>query len=905
MQEVSIMRWPAKILHWVCALFLRNRLDQELDDELRFHLEQQIAEEIAAGMTPEGARTAALRKMGGVEQFKEECRDSRGVRLIQDLIQDARYGLRMIARAPVLSVVIVAILAVGIGAGTAIYSLIDACLLHSNTYPVVDRWEVVHAYSPQQKMFINYLSVPEILEVKRLDDVFEAVGAIRGDSFNLTGGEYPERILATRVSANGISMTRVAPILGRSFTDAEGRPGGAPVVVISSELWQRRFASDPNILGQVIRLDGVAYTVIGVMPAHYNLWGGELWIPLQMNPADSNRSDRRNWIVAVLRKGVTEERANARLAVLAKQLEQQSGATMPEYRGWDLRVWNIHEAVIGGVKPALLVLAFAVGLLLLISCSNVAVLLLAQSTARMREIAVRLALGAGRRRILRQMLTESLVLSFTGGALGVCSAYGCLPVLVRLIPEEWLPTAAELVRINTAALAVTAGMAIAMGALFGIIPAWQASRLNLVASLKEGGSKIGGDRAGRSARNLMVVAEIALSLVVVAGAALMVQSYRHLEGIDLGFRPDHLLRFSISLPETKYPRAEQIAEFCNRALHSIASVPGVESAAVASGQPMIDRTEDLTSRAFSVEGRAAQDARGAETANFRIVSPGYFLTMGIRLLQGRMFSEQDGRGAPRSVVISDAMARLYWPKGDAIGHRIGLGPQYGRRDAYTGAATSDAQLEIVGVVSDVRQTRVLEAPQRPEFYLPLDQQESAPRIMAAVVRTTSDPAQLTPAVRKAVASVDAEQPIYDESTMDEVVADSFGPKRLTLFLLAFLGSIALVLSSVGLYALVSYSVSHRRHEIGIRLAIGAQPGDIRRLVLLQGVRLAGLGVAVGLAGAFAATRLMRDVVYGVSASDPFTLLCVAATLFGAALLACYIPSCSAVRVDPIIALRHD
>ena len=905
MEQSTLLRWPSKILQRLRSLFLRSRVDRELDDELRFHLEQQIAEDTAAGMTPEEARSAALRKLGGVEQLKEECRDSRGVRLIQDFVQDVRYGLRMIARAPVLSLVIVAILAIGIGSGTAIYSLIDACLLHSNTYPVVERWDVVHAYSPKQKMFINYLSVPEILEVKSLTDVFEAVGAVHGDSFNLTGGEYPERILGTQVSANAISMTRVAPILGRSFTEAEDRPGGPPVVVISAELWKRRFSADPNILGQVVRLDGVAYTVIGVMPVHFNLWGGELWIPLRLNPADTNRSDRRNWIVTVLRKGVTEEAANARLAVLARQLEQQYGTAMPEYRGWDLRVWNINEAVIGGVKPALLVLAFVVSLLLLIMCGNVAVLLLARGTARMREVAVRLALGAGPRRILRQMLTESLVLSVTGGALGVCAACGCLPVLVRLIPEEWLPTAPELVRINPAVLAVAAGIAIAMGALFGIVPAWQASRQNLVASLKEGGSKIGGDRAGRSARNLMAVAEIALSLVVLAGAALMVESYRRLEGIDLGFRPDHLLRFSISLPETKYPRPEQIAEFCDRALDSIASLPGVESAAVTSGQPMIDRTEDLTSWEFTIEGRPAQDARGDESANFRTVSPSYFRTMAIRLLQGRMFSVQDGRNAPRTVVISDTMARLYWPKGDAVGHRISLGQQFGRRDAYTGAATHDTPLEIVGVVSDVRQTRLLEAPVRPEFYLPLDQQESAPRIMAVIVRSTSDPTQLTPAIRKAIASVDTEQPIYDVSTMDEVVADSFGPKRLTLFLLVFLGSTALLLSSAGLYALVAYSVSHRRHEIGIRLAVGAQPSHIRRLVLLQGVRLAALGVAAGLGATLAAARLMQGILYGVSAYDPLTLVCVAGALIASALLACYFPARSAVRVDPMAVLRSE
>ena len=905
MRQAAYLRWPAKILLRLRSLFHRDRVDQELDEELRFHLDREIAEEIAAGMAPEDARAAALRKIGGVEQVKEECRDSRGVRLLQDLVEDVRYGLRIFARAPLLTVVIVFILAIGIGAGTAIYSLIDACLLHSHIYPVVDRWDVVHAYSPAQKMFINYLSVPEIQEVKKLGDVFEAVGAIHGDSFNLTGGEYPEHVLGTYVTANAITMTQVAPILGRTFTEEEERPGGPPVAVLSHELWKRRYGSDPNILGQAIRANGVAYSVIGVMPARFNLWGGEFWIPLQMNPSDTNRSDRRNWIITVLHKGVSEKAANARLAVLAKRLEQQYGATMPEYRGWDLRVWIVVEAVIGSVKPALLVLGFAVAMLILISCANVAVLLLARSTARMREIAVRLALGARPGRILRQLLTESLVVSLGGGVLGVAAAYACLPALVHAIPETYLPTAPELVRINLAALGVAAGIAVAMGILFGIVPGWQASRLDLIDTLKEGSNKITSDRSGRSARNLMVVAEIALSLVVLAAAALMVQSYKRLEGIRLGFRPDHLLSFSVTLPETKYPGAAQVTQFFERALDSIAAVPGVESAAAVSGRPMIDRTADLTSQAFTIEGRPGENARGAESADFRIVSAGFFRTMGMALLQGRMFTAQDGRGAPRSVVISEMMARTYWPRGDAVGHRIHLGQQYGRRDGYTAAATSDTPLEIVGVVSDVRQTRILEDPLRPEIYLPLDQQENAPRIMAMMVRTTSDPAQLTSAIRKAVAAVDSEQPIYDVSTMDEIVADSFGAKRLALVLLVILGSIALVLSSVGLYALMAYSVSHRRHEIGVRVTLGAQANDIRRLILLQGVRLAGLGVAVGLAGALLTRGLMQSVLYGVSANDPLTLLGISSLLVGSALLACYIPARNAMRTDPMIALHQE
>jgi putative ABC transport system permease protein len=887
------------------AIFGNKRRDAELETELQSHIALLTEENLRKGMSLEEARHAAYREFGGIEQTKELYRDQRSLPLLPSVAQDVRYGLRLLAKTPGLFVVIIAILAVGIGSSTAIYSLIDACLLRSNTYPVVDRWEVVRAYSQRQKSFINYLSTPEILEVKQLTDVFEAVGAIHGDRFNLSRGEFPERIAGTFVTANAITMTQVAPFLGRTFREDEDRPGAAPVAVLSYELWQRRFSADPNVIGQTIRLNDVAHTIIGVMPAHYGLWSGEVWVPLQLDPANQDRSDRRNWIVAVLKKGITEKQAEARLKTLMAQMQTRFGTKVPEYADWNLTVWNINEAVIGGVKPALLLLAGAVGLLVLVACANVAILLMSLSTSRMREVGIRIALGAGSRRIIRQMLTESVLLSLIAGVIGVCIAIGTLPLLVHMIPSEWLPTTPDQVHVNFTALSVACSVAALMGILFGMAPALQLLRQNFAESLKEGSAKISGDRQGRFTRNIFVAAEIALSLVILTGSALMLQSYRRLEHIELGFHPDHLLTFEMSLDPQKYSREDQIRGFFQRALQDMESLPGVESAATVSGLPMGDRSVDLASRDFTIEGRPTEDAHASESANFRIVSPDYFQTMGVRVLQGRGFSAQDDPSAPRSVIINEAMAQQYWPAGDALGHRILPGREYGRREDYANVAPDNRPLTVIGVVSNVKQTRVIEAPVMPEFYLPLGQQTNPPRGVSILVRSKRNPADLTAVVRGAIRTIDPQQPISVANTMDQVVADSFGPKRLTLFLLAFLAGVVLVLATVGLYAALAYSVSQRRHEIGIRMALGADRSAIGRMIVSSGASLAVSGVVIGLAASLALTRLMQGMLYGISATDPATLAGAAVALASLALLASYIPARRATRVDPLVALRHE
>jgi putative ABC transport system permease protein len=878
---------------------------RELDTELSEHLQLLTEENIRRGMSIADARAAAHREFGGVEQTKEKYREQSGWLAISVLWRDVRYGFRLLTKTPALSAVIILILAVGIGAGTAIYSLIDACLLRSNTYPVVDRWDVVRAYLPSQKIYANYLSTPEILDVKQLTDVFEDVGAVHGDGFTLSVGEFPERIGGTHVSANAITMTQVAPILGRTFRPEEDRPGGPLVAMLSYELWHRKFSEDPNILGKPIRLNDVTYSVVGVMPPHFDFWGGQVWIPLQLDLADQNRSDRRNWIVAVLRKDVSEKQADARLRALSQQLAERYGTAMPEYRDWTLAVWNINEAVIGGVRPALLILAGAVAFLVLIASANVAILLMARSTARLREIAVRMALGARPRQIIRQLLTESLLIAIVAAVIGVCIAMATLPLLVHMIPSEWMTTAPELVRVNIRALAVACGIAAVVGVLFGLAPALQLARQDFVESLKEGGSKIGGDRRGRSARSGLVVAEIAMSLVVLAACALMLQSYKRLQGIDLGFRPDHMLSFETALPDARYVRRDQITGFFERAVAGIQSLPHIDTAAVVSGRPMVDRTVDLASRDFSIEGRPTEDAHANENANYRIVTPGYFRTMGMRLLQGRELSERDGPNAPLAVVINESMVRTYWHNGDALGKRIRLGRVYGRREMYASADAPEVVLTIVGIVADVKQTRVIEQEARPEIYLPLAQQTDPPRTMAFVVRSEIDPTQLLASIRATLATIDPQQPVFDVSTMDQVVVDAFGPKRLTLFLLAFLAGVVLVLSSVGLYAALAYSVGQRRHEIGIRVALGADGRDISRMVVSHGARLALLGVAIGLASSLLLTRLMRGLLYGVSAGDPLTLVGTAVLLTAVALVACFVPARRATQIDPLVALRHE
>ena len=816
------------------------------------------------------------------------------------LLSEIRLAARSLGRSPGLSLVVLLVMTIGVGAATALFSLVEACLWKSMTYPVVDRWDAVRGRLPASNANVFLFSTAELSDFARLTEVFEHVGAVNSIPVALTDGEFPERIGCARLTANVIPMLGIPPALGRAFRADEDTPGAPPVAVLSYELWQSRYSGSRDILGQPIRLSGVEHTVIGVMPPHYELWGAGVWVPLRLDPADRDRANRRLWVVATRKPGVTQQQANARLTALAKSFERDYGRTNPEYRGLELKVWNVYEAVIGGIRPALLVLLGAVALLLLVSCANVANLLLVRASARQREIGIRMALGASRWRIARQMLAESLLLSGAGGLAGLLLAVCCLPLLVRLIPVPWLTTEPELIRVDPAAALVAMSLTLGTGLLFGFAPAWQASRTRWTEGLKTG-RRTAGDRGGQAARSTLVVAEVALTMVVLAAAGLMIVSYRRLEGVDLGFRPDHLASFEINLPEPRYPRGEQAQVFYDTLLKNLATVPGVDGAAAVSGRPMADRTVDLSAQDFTIEGRPPVER--APNANFRLVSPDYFRVMGVPVRSGRTFGDGDALDSPRVIVINETMARTFWPEGSAIGQRIHLGAQYQIRNARENTGPDTAT--VVGIVADVKQIRVIDAPVRPEFYVPLSQRPGQIRLMAIMVRSSRELTELAAPLRRAVASVDPGQPIHDLQGMDRIVADAFGPKRLTMFLLAFFASVTITLSALGLYALIAYAVAQRTHEIGVRMTVGATPRDIRTLVLGQGARLTGCGIVFGLAAALGATRLMASLLYGVSPTDPLLMAGVTVVLSAVGLLAADVPSRRAARIQPMDALRTE
>jgi putative ABC transport system permease protein len=882
----------------------RARRDDELRHELEAHLALLEDEYRRDGLTEQAARERARRTFGNVTLARERSEDTWTFGAADSIVKDLRYAARMIRRAPGISLVVVSIVAIGIAASTALYSLVDACVLHNNTYPVVDRWVIVHARSADQRTFSNFSSVPEIEDVSRLTDVFEAVGAIIGSGFTTTNGEFPEHVDATRVTANGIRMTGVPPLLGRSFTDEEDRPGGPAVAVLSYEFWKRQYSEDRSVLGRTITLDGRPYTIIGVMPPHYGLWGGELWVPMQLDRSQTDRGARQYWIEAVLRKGVAPAAANARLAALSAQFARDYRLTNPEYEQQRLEVWNINEAVTGGIKPAFVALSAAVALLLILACVNIATLLLARASSRSRELAIRAAIGAGRARLIRQLLTESLLLSCAGGAAGIVLAVWTLPYLVHLIPPTVLTADPEVIHVNTPALLVAMAATLVTGVLFGAVPALTTTDANLAGSLRTRAAAGGPGSGGRTERRLLI-AELALVLVVLSSAALTLVSYERMREIDLGFAPDHLLTFSITLPMNVYQAPGKIATFHTEVLSRLRAIPGVIGAAETSLLPLRYRTVDVTSYDLEIEGRPPQAGAPTDNASFRLVGPGYVEVLRTPLLEGRTFTDADVAGQPAVAMVNETMARRYWPSG-AVGRRFTLRRRVGRVDPLRmPERAAEIPITVVGVIHDSRQTRVLETPIRQEFYLPIGQRLADARIASVVLRTSEDPSNAAASVRKAIKAVDPGQPISDFATMEESLADSFGPHRLTLLLLTFFAGVSLVLAAVGLYAVANHGVARRTREIGIRMALGADASQVVGLFALEGIRVTALGVLAGVLASLAATRLVSAQLYGVTPTDPIVLASVATLLGFIAITAALVPARRAVKVDPAIALRPD
>ncbi|HMD96018.1 MAG TPA: ABC transporter permease [Terriglobia bacterium] len=807
---------------------------------------------------------------------------------MSDVIQDLKYGIRMLARNPVFAVVVVLVLALGIGANTAIFSVVNAVLLRPLPYEDSGRLVTIWGKNLPKGEDMDSVSAPDFADWRAQNRVFAEIAGSTDDMFTLTGAGDPAAIIAYQFDANFFHLLGVPPLVGRTFLPEEEQPGKNHVVVLNYALWQSRFGGDRGIVGKSITLSGTPYTVIGVMPRSFD-WPQDvqLWVPINVDPQwTGNRGIRYLRVMGRLKPGVTIKQAETEMNTIAGRLERQFPTTN---RDQGARIITVREFIAGDIRPALLVLLAAVALVLLIACANVANLLLARASARQKEIAVRTALGASRLRIVRQFLTESLLLALMGGVAGLLVAYwgasGLVAMFPRTISNLSIPRVDE-IPIDGRVLAFAVLTSLLGALLLGLIPAFQACRLNPNEALKESGRSITGSAQGRRFRSALVVSEVALSLTLLTAAGLLMKSFLRLLNGDLGFRPDHVLTFRILLPEHKYTTDAQKLAFTNGVEDRIKSLPGVQSVGTITFLPLCGWWGE---RGIAVEGRPVAPERQQPRAVWSSVTPDYFRGMSIPLVRGRLFAEQDDAGATGVAIISASLAHQLWPDEDPIGNRITLEGQKQPR-------------EVVGVVGDVRQFGLADEP-KPEVYQPYAQAPAG--LIGFAVRAASDPMSMVNAVRREVWAVDKDQAVGYLMSMEQLASESLAPQRVSMVLLGFFAAAALMLAAIGLYGVISYAVTQRTHEIGIRMALGADRAAVSRMVLGQGMALTLVGLAIGVGLALLLTRFMSTLLYGVRATDPITFLLVVVVLAAVAFLATYIPARRATRVDPMEALRYE
>ena len=792
----------------------------------------------------------------------------------------------MLAKNWSVTAIIVVVLALGIGANTAIFSVINAALLRPLPYADPDRLVRLSEDSPNVPgMSISY---PNFLDWREQNKVFSGIAAMQFRSLNLTGNDEPERLAGRAVSAELFDVLGVKVAQGRSFVPEEDRPGANPVCIVSNGLWQRRFGSDPALVGKQITLSGTSYTVIGVLPSNYAYGTAtDVFVPIGLRADEMKERASHPGIYAVarLQPGVSVETARAELIALAQRIGEQYGM-----KGNSATLTPLSEVFVGDIRTTLLILLGAVGFVLAIACANVANLLLARAATRQKEMAIRAALGAGRMRIVRQLLTESLLLAVLGGGIGVLLALWGIDLL-RSASADTLPSTA-VIKLDGSVLLFTLLVSLLTGIFFGLAPAFAAARADLHDTLKEGGRSL---TAGRSwLRSTLVVTEVALSLVLLIGAGLLIKSFVRILDTDPGFKPQNLLTMQLAL-NAKEDEGGKVLNFFNELKGRIAALPGVESTAFSNGIPLGGAADT----SFAIVGRPKPEVGKQPQTMLYITSPDYLQAMGIRLVKGRFFTAQDTQQSPRVAVIDETFARQQFPDQEPLGQYI----------AGDGKDNPDA--EIVGVVSHVKHFG-LDAVERvqTQLYLPFNQAPNnmlpflAPR-MNIIIRTTADPLNLTAAVRRQVQALDPNQPVYNVSTMERTLEESLVTQRLSMTLLAFLATLALILAAVGIYGVMSYTVTQRSHEIGIRMAIGAQQRDVFKMVIGRGMMLTLIGVVFGLLGAFGLTRLMSTMLFGVEPTDPITFVSIGILLIGVALVACYMPGRRATKVDPLVALRYE
>jgi putative ABC transport system permease protein len=798
------------------------------------------------------------------------------------MLQDLRYAIRRLAKSPGFALVAVGALALGIGANTAIFSVVNSVLLRPLPYPAPEQLVQLWESRPQQNMPRVEIAPHEFLAWADQCQSFQRLAATDVAQYNLTGRGEPERVTGALVTAGYFPLLGAAPAHGRAFLEEEDRPGSDNVVVLGHELWRSRFSSDPSVVGQTVSLDGVACTVVGVLPRGFRLPGGAaLARPIAFGSEDRARPGNHFLnVFGRLKDGVTLAQAEAEMAAVAARVEQSLGGTNV---GHQVAVVSLHEQVVGGARTSLLVLLGAVALVLLIACANVANLLLARAAARRREVAVRAALGASRWRIVRQLLAESLLLAGLGGALGLLLAVWGVDLLVGLDPTG-VQRAGE-VTLDWRVLAFTFGLSLVTGLLFGLAPALQASKADLVESLKEGG-RSGQGLARSRLRGALVVAEVALTLVLLVGAGLLLKSFGRLLAVDSGLDPHNVLTMDVALPPAKYAEPQRITAFYEQLLQEAAALPGVRAAGAVSVLPLAG---DDNSNFVQIEGRAPLPPGQAMRAGRRNVSVDYFRAIGIPVRRGRVFTPADTAEAQRVLVINEAMARSFFAGEDPVGQRVRTGDK-------------SPWVEVVGVVGDVRH-RGLDVDTRPEMFFP--QLQTPSRQMTLVVRAAGDPEALAVPLRERVRAIDRDQPVGNVKTMEAWLSESVASRRFSAAVLGVFAAVAAGLAALGLYGVVSYSVAQRTHEIGLRVALGARPRDVLRLVIGQGMLLTLVGTAVGVAAALALTRVMSGLLFGVGATDAGVFVTVPLLLAAVALLACYVPARRATKVDPMIALRYE
>ena len=811
---------------------------------------------------------------------------------MQQLIQDLRYAVRGLIKRPGFTFIAVMTLALGIGANSAIFSVVDGVLLRSLPLPDSKSLYAVHMGVATFNRYDGPLSYPEYQDVVQQTRSFQSIGAWVDSDANLSEGGRAERAMLRIVMPSLLPTLGVEPVRGRNFLPEETTKGRDKVALITYGLWQRRFNGSDDAIGKSVYLDNVDYQIVGVLPHDFQFEKPvDLWVPLTTTDPDIQvRNAHFLQVIGRLRPGVSEKSVAADLSAVAKYESDTFPDMFPPSAGFDFRARPYLEDIVGDIRLPLYVLLAAVGFVLLIACTNVANLLLAKAAPRQREIALRTALGARRWHLMRQLLTESILLAIIAGGIGVLLATWGTSALVALSPDS-LPRARE-IGFDWRVVAFTGAIALTTGIVFGLLPAIWGPRVDLTDALKEGsrGSTAGSGRL----RKMLVVAEVALSVMLLVGAGLMVRSFSHLRSVNPGFQTDHALTLRVSLPvpnsQISAADEDRFMSFFDRALARLSELPGVTAAGASN---MIPLDGNGTDRLIEVEGYVPRDQSDMPDAQNRQATPGFFAAMGIPLVRGRLIERSDDNKAARVLVVNADFAKRFFPNGDAIGKRIRLGK-----------LTADFPwATIVGIVGDVRGF-ALDEPPEPTMYWPVAQIRSTPSL-AIVIRTESDPAALAPAVRDAIRGIDQTQPIYDMQPLDQLVAKSLGQRRFTLMLMVLFGVIALVLSAIGIYGVMAFAVTQRTQEIGIRMALGASALDVLKMVVGSGMFLAAIGVAVGLIGAFALTRLMASLLFGVSPTDLVTFGLVTAALLMVALLACYIPARRATKVDPLVALRYE